>query len=115
MPLAAAVTAPVLTAPVLTAPVLSAPVPTATAVIEQGPPSWPCSGCSEQVSFEATVCPRCGTEFMGGVNPNVSLKVPGVGDLVGMSAGAKFGVMAGGAAVLATVLVLILMVLGHIF
>jgi hypothetical protein len=84
-------------------------------VIERPVPNWPCSGCSELVSLEAMDCPRCGTAFMGGVRPNVSLKVPGVGDLVGMSQGTKVGVMAGGAAMLTALLVLIALVLGHIF
>ena len=52
---------------------------------------------------------------MGGASPDVSLKVPGVGDLVHMSSGMKFGVMAGGAAALAMVLVLLFLILGHIF
>jgi len=126
MPLAAAVTAPVLSAPVPTQPVVPtqsvptqppapAVAPVATAVIEEAAPTWPCSGCGDRVSLDEMVCPSCGTAFLGGVNPNVSLKIPGVGDLVGMSTGAKFGVMAGGATVLTTVIVLFLLILGHIF
>lgn len=130
-PLAPAVTAPVLSAPVLSAPV-PAPVPSqsmapapvppvpvtapvATAVVESPVPTWPCSGCSTRVPLEETVCPSCGTAFLGGVNPNVSLKLPGVGDVVGLSTGAKFGLMAGGAFVLTATIVLLLLILGHIF
>jgi predicted lipid-binding transport protein (Tim44 family) len=95
-------------------PVGLAVAPLATAVLEADP-TWPCSGCSEQVSLEAMACPRCTTAFMGGVNPNVSLKVPVVGELVGMSGAAKFGVMAGGATLFTTLLLLVLVVLGHLF
>jgi hypothetical protein len=94
---------------------LSATVPTATAVVEAPAPTWPCSGCDEQVPLEEMACPRCGTAFMGGVTPTVSLKVPGVGDLVSMSPGGRFGVMAGGATVFAALLLLVALVLGHIF
>jgi hypothetical protein len=136
-PLAAAVTAPVLSAPVLSAPVLSAPVPSqpvaaapvvpatpapvpvaapvATAIVESPAPTWPCSSCSARVPLDETVCPSCGTAFLGGVNPNVSLKIPGVGEVVGLSTGARFGLMAGGAFVLTTAIVLLLVILGHIF
>jgi hypothetical protein len=95
------------------APVLSVPV--ATAVVEPVAATWPCSSCSELVSLEAMACPCCGTAFMGGVNANVSLKVPVVGELVGMSGAAKFGVMAGGATLFTTLLLLVLVVLGHLF
>jgi hypothetical protein len=77
-------------------------------------PNWPCPSCGEQVSFDEMTCPRCQTPFLGGVNPDVSLKLPVVGDVVAMSPGARFAFMAGGAAVLATVLVLLFLVLGHI-
>ena len=127
MPLTAAVTAPVLSAPVPSQPLAPAPVspapvapvpvaaPVATAVVESPAPTWPCASCSARVALEETVCPGCGTAFMGGVNPNVSLKLPGVGEVVGLSAGAKFGLMAGGAFVLTTAIVLLLLILGHIF
>jgi len=136
MPLTAAVTAPVLSAPVHpvpvhSAPVLSAPVPTqpvpaapapagpvATAVAEQvedAAVTWPCTACGERVPLDAMVCPRCGGAFMGGVNPNVSLNLPGIGDLGSMSTGAKFGVMAGGATLLTALFVLVLFILGHVF
>ena len=122
MPLTAAVTAPVLSAPVPSQPLAPAPMvpapvpaPVATAVVESPAPTWPCNSCSAQVPLEETVCPSCGTAFLGGVNPNVSLKIPGVGDVVGLSTGAKFGLMAGGALVLTTAIVLLLLILGHIF
>ena len=89
--------------------------PAATTVLDAPAPTWPCSSCDARVPLEETSCPLCGTAFMGGVNPNVSLKVPGVGDLVSMSPGGRFGVMAGGAAVVATVLLLLFLLLGHIF
>lgn len=106
--------APVAPAPVAAASVAAAPVaPAAVATVEA--PSWPCTACGALVDFAESACPSCHTPFMGGASPDISLKVPGVGDLVHMSSGMKFGVMAGGAAVLATVLVLLFLVLGHIF
>jgi hypothetical protein len=126
------VTAPVLSAPVLSAPVPAQPVayapvapapvaaaplpvPAAPALVADPVPTWPCSGCSERVPLEAMVCPSCGSAFLGGVTANVSLKLPGVGEVVGLSTGAKFGLMAGGAAVFTTAIVLLLLMLGHIF
>jgi len=90
---------------------LSAPAAVATAAS----PTWPCTACGTRVDFAETTCPNCTTPFMGGASPDISLKVPGVGDLVHMSSGMKFGVMAGGAATLAGVLVLLFLILGHIF
>lgn len=113
--------APLPPAPVLSppAPVLAAPIPppapATTALAEPPSPTWPCSSCDERVPLEEMACPRCGTAFMGGVKPDVSLRVPGVGDLVSMSTGGRFGIMAGGGAVFALLLVLVLLVLGHLF
>lgn len=52
---------------------------------------------------------------MGGASPAVSLHVPGVGNLATMSPGGRFGLMAGGAALVTVVLVLVALVLGHLF
>jgi hypothetical protein len=95
--------------------VAEAPAPVATAVATVDTPTWPCSTCDARVDLAEAACPGCGTPFMGGANGDVSLKVPGVGDLVHMSAGTKFGVMAGGAVGISMVLVLLFLVLGHIF
>ena len=120
---AAMVPAPLLSAPVLAAPLPTqapavAPTATVTDLVEQaGPatPTWPCTGCGENVSLEETECPACGAGFMGGINPSVSLMVPVVGDLGKLSPGGQFGVMAGGATVLTILLVLAFLILGHIF
>ena len=77
--------------------------------------TWPCHSCSEKVSFELMNCPNCGSAFMGGAQANVSLKLPVVGDLAKMSQGARFGVMAGGAALCALVFVVLAVIFGHIF
>jgi hypothetical protein len=111
LPPAPAVPAPVSSAPAVPAPVASAPAAVATVAA----PTWPCTACGTLVGFTESACPDCTTPFMGGASPDISLKVPGVGDLVHMSSGAKFGVMAGGAATLAGVLVLLFLILGHIF
>lgn len=92
----------------------AAVLPGVVAVAEAPAPTWPCSGCDQRVPLEETTCPHCGTAFMGGVNSSVSLHVPGVGDLGAMSPGARFGVMAGGAAILTVVLFLVALVLGHL-
>jgi hypothetical protein len=108
------VPAPVAPAPVVPAPVT--PVATATAVMEPlVAPTWPCTGCEARVPLEEMTCPSCGTGFMGGVSPTVSLHVPGVGDLASMSPGGRFGVMAAGAAVVTVLLFLVALVLGHLF
>jgi len=100
------------------------PAPAAVAVAEHvapiipsesAVPTWPCTGCGEQVPLEEMNCTRCGTAFMGGVSPSVSLHVPGVGDLGSMSPGGRFGVMAGGAAIVMAVFVLLALILGHLF
>ena len=52
---------------------------------------------------------------MGGAAPAVSLHVPGVGNLATMSPGGRFGVMAGGAAVVTVLLFLVALVLGQLF
>ena len=99
----------------LAAPVATAPVAAPAAVATVEAPTWPCTSCGTSVDFAEMTCPSCHTPFMGGVTPDISLKVPGVGDLVHMSSGVKFGVMAGGAAALAGILVLLFLILGHIF
>jgi hypothetical protein len=78
-------------------------------------PTWPCTSCDARVPLEEMNCPRCGTAFMGGGSPAVSLHVPGVGNLATMSPGGRFGVMAAGAALVTVVLVLVALVLGHLF
>ena len=100
--------------PVLEAPVLAAPAAAvATATVEA--PTWPCSTCGHRVAFDLTACPDCGMPFMGGVSPQVSLRVPGVGELTSLTPGMKFAFIAGGAALITGVLVLLFLVLGHIF
>ena len=107
---------PLLPDPLAPAPVAAqAPVAAPAAVATVESPAWPCTSCGTRVDFAEMACPNCQTPFMGGVTPDISLKVPGVGDLVHMSSGVKFGVMAGGAAALAGILVLLFLILGHIF
>jgi hypothetical protein len=117
-PAASVLPPPALLAPVPVPPATFAPAPLApapAAVATGASPTWPCTACGTRVDFAETTCPNCTTPFMGGASPDISLKVPGVGDLVHMSSGMKFGVMAGGAATLAGVLVLLFLILGHIF
>jgi len=93
-----------------------AAAPVATALIDPAvAPTWPCTSCGTQVALDEMACPSCGTPFMGGVSPNVSLKVPGVGDLATMTSGMKFAVIAGGATLVSLLMVLVFLVLGHIF
>jgi hypothetical protein len=98
-------------------PVLQPVLPAAAVAVAEpaGPPTWPCVSCGTSVPLEEMTCPHCGTAFMGGGSPTVSLHVPGVGDLTTMSPGGRFGVMAGGAAVVTLVLVLVALILGHLF
>lgn len=93
-----------------------AAVAVAVAVAEPAAsPTWPCAGCEARVPLEEMTCPRCGTAFMGGGGPTVSLHVPGVGDLAKMSPGGRFALMAGGAAMVTVILVLLALVLGYLF
>jgi len=109
--------APLSAAPVAAAPVAAAPVAVAAPApaAPSSEPTWPCASCQTRVPLAETACPNCQTPFMGGVNPDVSLRLPGVGDLASMSRGARVALMAGGTVVLAVLLVVVYLVLGHIF
>lgn len=90
-------------------PSVSTPTPTPTPT-----PTWPCSGCAEQVSLEAPACPRCGTAFLAPVR---SAQVTAGGprllrELLGMSRGARVGLAAGIALVLAAAVIGLLSLAG---
>lgn len=77
-------------------------------------PTWPCSGCAEQVSLEAPVCPRCGTAFLAPVRsaPLAAGRPRLLRDLLGMSRGARVALAAGAAVVLAATLIGLLSLVG---
>jgi hypothetical protein len=93
-------------------PILDAPVATA-ADIKLAAPGWPCQACGEMVALDLTDCPNCGGGFLGGTVVDVSLRLPVVGDVAKMSPGGRAGVMAAGAGVIALVLVLLYLMIGH--
>jgi hypothetical protein len=92
--------------------ILDGPVAT-QADIRLAEPGWPCQGCGAVVALDLADCPHCGGSFLGGSKVEVSLRIPGVGDMAKMSPAGRAGVMAGLAGVLALVLVLLYLVLGH--
>jgi hypothetical protein len=78
-----------LTAPlaVLTGgPAADQPVPGTEAAPAQALPTWPCLQCGVANSFDDDHCSVCGHGFLAGVHDDdISLVIPGVGDLVTMS------------------------------
>jgi hypothetical protein len=93
-------------------PILDAPVAT-SADIKLAEPGWPCQACGEMVALDLGDCPHCGGSFLGGTVVDVSLRLPVVGDVAKMSPGGRAGVMAAGAGVIALVLVLLYLMIGH--
>jgi len=74
-----------------------------------------CTVCGEPAPVTASRCPTCGCGVLDGLRaPAPSLRVPGIGDLMQLSKPVRFGVAAGGSLVLATVLVLLLAVVGRL-
>ena len=98
--------------PILDGPILDGPVMT-QADIKLAEPGWPCQSCGESVALDLTECPLCGGGFLGGARVDLALRLPGVGDVVGMSPAGRVGVMAGGAVALTVVLFLLYLLLGH--
>jgi hypothetical protein len=93
-------------------PILDAPV-AKPADVKLAAPAWPCQECGKSVALDLTECDGCGAAFLGGTQVDVSLKLPGIGDVVTMAPGRRAGLMAGGALGFALVLVLVYVVLGH--
>lgn len=51
-----------------------------------GAPAWPCLRCETVNAFSADECAACGASFLDGVDSQeISLVIPGVGDLTTMS------------------------------
>jgi ribosomal protein L40E len=90
------------------------PLITKAADVVLGTPAWPCQRCGTQVPLELTQCEVCGNSFLGGADAKFALHVPVVGDLVGLSNAGRYGLMAGGVAVITLLLVLGYVILGHI-
>jgi ribosomal protein L40E len=102
----------------LTAPLLDLvlpPVPPAAVVVPQPSPApesaapvqsalqeWPCTSCGARNPLATTTCSVCGSKFLAAASEELSLVVPGVGDLQRLSRGQRIA-LAGG--VLALVLV----------
>jgi hypothetical protein len=100
-------------APLPPHPILDAPV-SKPADVRLAAPSWPCQECGRAVAIDLTECDGCGTAFLGGSTVDISLHVPGVGDLASLSSGRRIGFMAGGALLLMLVLVVVYLVLGSL-
>lgn len=104
---------PILDAPMFDAPILDGPVskPADVTLADRG---WPCHQCGRSVALDLTECDACGSPFLGGSTVDISLRVPGVGDLASLSSGRRIGFMAGAALALMLVLTVIYLVLGSL-
>jgi ribosomal protein L40E len=95
----------------LTAPLLDLvlpPVPAAAAVpvvVPQPSPTpeavqtslqeWPCTSCGTRNPLALTACTTCGSKFLAAASEELSLVVPGVGDLQKLTRGQRIGVAGG--------------------
>ena len=95
----------------LTAPLLDLvlpPVPQAAAVVPEPSPApesaapvqsalqeWPCTSCGSRNPFSMTICSVCGSRFLAAASEELSLVVPGVGDLQKLSRGQRIAVAGG--------------------
>lgn len=83
------------------------PAPTA------GAARWPCTACGEQNPMEETTCAACGTAFLDGLRAEARPLLPGADRVVHLSRNARL-TLALGLAVLVTVLVAALFLVGDI-
>jgi ribosomal protein L40E len=56
---------------------------------------WPCSSCGSRNPLATTICSTCGSKFLAAASEELSLVVPGVGDLGRMSRGQRIAVAGG--------------------
>lgn len=114
---AAPVSAPAGTTMLAPHPILDAP-PAPRHAAEEPPaaaaPGWPCTVCGESVPLDLTACPACGAGFLAAARTQVSLVVPGLGDVAKLSKGTRLALMGGGATVVTGLVFLVLVVLGHL-
>jgi hypothetical protein len=78
------------------------PAPEPTAPVQAALQEWPCTSCGARNPLSMTICSVCGSAFLAAAQTQVSLVVPGVGDLQHLSRGQRIAVAGG---VLALVLV----------
>jgi hypothetical protein len=48
---------------------------------EAVPPTWPCHACGCAVDLSRDACPECGASFLAGDAPDLSVRLPLVGNL----------------------------------
>jgi hypothetical protein len=77
--------------------------------------TWPCIRCGEPVPISLDACPSCGAGFLSGSVADLSLRIPGVGDVSRMSRGQRAGLAAALALGLMLVLVLLATLGGLVF
>jgi hypothetical protein len=94
-------------------PILDAPV-TVAADAPRGPATWPCGGCGAAVDLDRDACPQCGTPFLFGVDPVVTVDLPLVGPIrpLDVSKSSRVWLMIGGGLALSLVLTLVLSLIG---
>ena len=78
-------------------------------------PTWPCSGCGQQVGLDSDTCPVCLTPFLGGATDLPSLRLPVVGEVSSLTKAGRIGLCAGGVLAATVLFVLVGFVLGHLF
>jgi hypothetical protein len=76
-------------------------------------PTWPCVQCETQNGFELSACSACGAGFLqGAVTDEVSLVIPGVGDLAQMSRNRAMGLAFAGIGVVMLLVLAVGVLLG---
>jgi len=71
-------------------------------------PMWPCHACGASNPLSNSVCAGCGGGFLAAASEQLSVVLPGVGDVMRMSRGQRALLAIGAAALLVVVPVLLL-------
>jgi hypothetical protein len=74
---------------------------------------WPCHTCGTSNPLSNTLCGACGRPFLAAASEQMSVVVPGIGDMMRLSRGERIAIAAGGALLIGLIPVL-LAVLGKL-
>jgi hypothetical protein len=77
------------------------------------PVTWPCQACGETVAIELDACPSCGSGFLSGASSEVSVRLPVLGDIGGLSRSQRLLAGLGVSLVVMVILVLLATIGGH--
>ena len=84
------------TVPHAVAPVVPEPAQAPQAApVQSALQEWPCTSCGSRNPLSSTICSTCGSAFLASASSQVSLVVPGVGDLQHLSRGQRLAVAGG--------------------